>query len=171
VFDRRGLAYATRPRWGRGYTITGPGAPDGLTAPWRSVTLRVDQPATVAGPSVSGLTAAPLRVRVPGDLLVVTADPGDRGGLRFRDGQEAALAEATQAYCVRPGGCPCPGVRRDSIPATPVESNVLFVGVGPSSGGGPALAVPATSASEPASSSDLGARSPRSETMRAQKRE
>jgi hypothetical protein len=31
-------------------------------------------------------------------------------------------------------------VPRDSIPATPVESNELFVGVGPSSGGGPTLA-------------------------------
>jgi hypothetical protein len=141
VFDRWGLAYATRPRWGRRYAITGPGAPAALTAPWRSVTLRVDQPATVAGKSaVTGLAASPVRVRVPGDVLVVTADPGDRGGLRFGDGQEAALAEATQAYCVRPGGCPCPGVPRDAIPATPVESNELFVGVGPSSGGGPALA-------------------------------
>jgi hypothetical protein len=142
VFDRWGLAYATRPRWGPLYRITGPGAPTTLKAPRRRVRLQVDQPAVVAGGSTvsAGLAAAPVRVVIPGDVLVVTADPGDFGGLRFRDGQETALADATQAYCVRDGGCACPGVRRDSTPATVVESNRLFIGVGPSSGGGPTLA-------------------------------
>jgi hypothetical protein len=142
VFDRWGLAYATRPRWGAEYRIVGPGAPSSLRAPHESIRLRVDRAAVVAGGSTvsDALAAAPLRIRVPGDLLVVTSDSGDRGGLRFGDGQETALADVTQAYCVRRGGCVCPGRRRNSTPATPVESNKVFIGVGPSSGGGPSLA-------------------------------
>jgi hypothetical protein len=142
VFDRWGLAYATRSRWGAAYRMTGPGAPAALKAPRQTVRLQVDRPSVVAGGSAvsAGLAAAPVRAVVPGDVLVVTADPGDRGGLRFTDGQETALSDATQAYCVRPGGCVCPGVPRDSTPVTVVESNKLFIGVGPSSGGGPTLA-------------------------------
>ena len=43
VFDRWGLAYATRPRWGPAYRMTGPGAPATLRAPRKTLRLRVDQ--------------------------------------------------------------------------------------------------------------------------------
>jgi hypothetical protein len=142
VFDRWGLEYATKPRWGPRYRMNGPGAPPERPAPHRPIRLEVDRAAVVVGgPAVTDrLAAAPFRARIPGDVLVVTADPGDRGGLRFGDGQKTALSDATQAYCVRPGGCVCPGRRRDTTPATQVESNKVFIGVGPSSGGGPSLA-------------------------------
>jgi hypothetical protein len=142
VFDRWGLEYATQPRWGAIYRITGPGAPPARHAPRTPLRLRIDRPAVVAGGSTVSerLAAAPLLIKIPGDVLVVTADPGDRGGLRFGDGQKTVLSDATQAYCVRPGGCVCPGRSRDSTPATQVESNEVFIGVGPSSGGGPSLA-------------------------------
>ena len=142
VFDRWGLAYATQPRWGPRYRMNGPGAPVRRRAPHRPVRLQVDRPAVVlGGPAVTDrLAAAPLRARIPGDVLVVTADPGDRGGIRFGDGQKTSLSDATQAYCIRPGGCACPGRSRDATPATQVESNEFFIGVGPSSGGGPAVA-------------------------------
>ena len=142
VFDRWGLEYATQPRWGPRYRMTGPGAPLERHAPRRPIRLRVDRPAvTIGGSAVTdGLAAAPFRARIPGDVLVVTADPGDRGGIRFGDGQKTALSDATRAYCVRPAGCVCPGRSRDTTPATQVESNRVFIGVGPSSGGGPSLA-------------------------------
>jgi hypothetical protein len=142
VFDRWGVEYATQPRWGPRYRMNGPGAPPERRAPHRPIQLRVDRPAVIIGGSAvtEGLAAAPFRARIPGDVLVVTADPGDRGGIRFGDGQKTALSDATRAYCVRPGGCVCPGRSRDTTPATRVESNKVFIGVGPSSGGGPALA-------------------------------
>jgi hypothetical protein len=142
VFDRWGLEYATQPRWGPRYRINGPGAPLERRAPHRPFRLRIDRPAvTIGGAAVTdGLAAAPFRARVPGDVLVVTTDPGDRGGIRFGDGQKVALSDATHAYCIRPGGCVCPGRSRDTTPATQVDSNELFLGVGPSSGGGPSLA-------------------------------
>ncbi len=142
VFDRWGLEYATQPRWGPRYRMNGPGAPLAGHAPRRPIRLQVDRPAVVVGGPVvtDRLAAAPFRARIPGDVLVVTADAGDRGGIRFGDGQKTALSDATQAYCIRPGGCVCPGRTRDTTPATKVESNKVFIGVGPSSGGGPALA-------------------------------
>ncbi len=142
VFDRWGLEYATQARWGPRYRMNGPGAPLERQAPRRPIRLQVDRTAVVVGGAAvtDVLAAAPFRVRVPGDVLVVTADPGDRGGIRFGDGQKVALSDATQAYCVRRGGCVCPGRRRDTTSATKVESNKLFIGLGPSSGGGPALA-------------------------------
>jgi hypothetical protein len=142
VFDRWGIEYATQPRWGPRYRMTGPGAPLERRAPHRPFQLRVDRPAvTIGGAAVTdGLAAAPFLARIPGDVLVVTTDPGDRGGIRFGDGQKVTLSDATHAYCIRPGGCVCPGRSRDTTPATQVETNELFLGVGPSSGGGPSLA-------------------------------
>jgi hypothetical protein len=142
VFERWGLEYATQARWGPRYRMNGPGAPLERRAPRQPIRLQVDRAAVVVGGAAvtDVLAAAPFGVRVPGDVLVVTADPGDRGGIRFGDGQKTALSDATQAYCVRPAGCACPGRRRDTTSATKVESNRLFIGVGPSSGGGPSLA-------------------------------
>ena len=62
VFDRWGLAYATRPRWGTAYRMTGPGAPATLKAPRQTLRLRVDQ-ARRRGRRVGGVGGTRRRAR------------------------------------------------------------------------------------------------------------
>ena len=94
----------------------------------------------IGGTATSELSAAPYRFAAPGEVLVVSTSPADRGGLRFGDGQTVALKDATQSFCLLPAGCACPGTAADSLPITQVASTDLFVGLGPSAGGGPVLA-------------------------------
>ncbi len=141
VFDRWGSQYATEPGWGPQYAVAGVGVP-ATPAPQDTLALTVDGPRVAA----AGLTATTemsgtaYRFVVPGDVLVVTSGAGDRGWLRFADGTEQKLSEATRSFCLRPDGCVCPGVAPDAATADQVASTELFIGVGPSSGGGPDLA-------------------------------
>jgi len=141
LFDRWGTQYAMEPTWGPTYTVVGDGAPT-VPAPQQTMALSVDGPRVAAAglTATTELSASAYRFAVPGDVLVVTAGPADRGGLRFLDGTEHPLAEATQAFCLNPQGCACPGVPPESSTATAVASTEVFIGVGPSSGGGPELA-------------------------------
>lgn len=138
LFDRWGQHYATRPDWGEGFAFTAPGAA-GLRAPVTPVTLAVDGPPVTIGGNI-GLSAASYGFTAPGDVLVMTATPGDRGVLRLADGQGQQLAQATQSICVAPGGCACPGVDADALQISSVESAEVWIGVGPSSGPGVTIA-------------------------------
>ena len=71
---------------------------------------------------------------------MITTTEADRGGIRWGDGQEASLADATQSYCLLATGCACPGTHTDSLPVSQARSTDVFVAVGPSPGGGPRLA-------------------------------
>ena len=141
LFDRWGTQYAMQPEWGDGYAVVGDGAPV-LAAPQEAIELTIDGPRVAAGgiTATAELSATAYRFAVPGDVLVVTAGPADRGALRFVDGVELPLAEATQAYCLNPDGCACPGAPPESSTAAQVTTTEVFIGIGPSSGGGPELA-------------------------------
>ena len=140
VFDRWGTHYATEPSWGPAFTFSAP-ATAGLTAPQQTVTLSVDgSPTVLTSPALSELSATPFRVTAPGDVLVVTASPADRGVLRFGDGQTAVLNDANRSYCLLATGCTCPGAAAGSLSITDVASTDVFIGLGPSAGGGPTLA-------------------------------
>lgn len=139
VLDRWGTQYATEPSWGRAYTVGGFGAPP-TPAPALPITLDVDGHGVTLGDAASILAGSAYRGTVPGDILVVTTEPGDHGGLRFADGTEASFDTGSQAYCLVAGTCVCPGAAPEETSATDVASAELFVGVGPSPGGGPTLA-------------------------------
>ncbi|HEU4840246.1 MAG TPA: hypothetical protein VFT09_02360, partial [Ilumatobacteraceae bacterium] len=138
LFDRWGREYATQPAWDGGFAFAAPGAA-GLQAPQTPVTLAVDGPPVALG-GREDLSAIPYTVTAPGDVLVVTAAPGDRGVIRFANGQHTLLAQATQSLCLAPGGCACPGVAPDALSIGEAGGADVFVGVGPSSGPGPTLA-------------------------------
>jgi len=77
------------------------------TTAQEAIELTIDGPRVAAGgvTATAELSATAYRFAVPGDVLVVTSGPADRGALRFVDGVELPLAEATQAYCLKPDGC------------------------------------------------------------------
>jgi hypothetical protein len=138
VFDLWGQRYAMQPGWGEGFAFQAPSAA-GMEAPVTPVELQVDgEPITIGGGSE--LAAGSYGVRVPGDVLVVTATAGDRGVMRTPDGQATPLAQANQSICVRPGGCACPGVDPDELGITTVEGTDVWFGIGPSSGPGVSVA-------------------------------
>ena len=104
------------------------------------MTLPVDGPGvTIGGRATSELSAMAYELTAPGDVLVLAASPGDRGVIRFADGQTLRLAEATQSVCVAAGGCACPGLAQDALAIGEVPGPEVFVGIGPSSGTGPML--------------------------------
>jgi hypothetical protein len=138
LFDRWGREYAMQPDWEGGFAFTAAGAA-GLQAPRTPVTLSVDGPPAVLG-GQGDLSATPYSISVPGDVLVVTTSPGDRGAIRFANGQAGLLAQATQSVCLLPSGCQCPGVAADALNVSDAGGPDLFVGIGPSSGTGPTLA-------------------------------
>ena len=141
IFDRWGSQYATEPTWGARYTVAGVAVP-AIRAPQSTLALVVDGPPVGAAglTASSAMSATPYRFVVPGDVLVVTSGAGDRGWLRFGDGTEQLLSQATQSFCLRPDGCACPGAPPESASAAAVASTEVFVGVGPFSGDGPQLA-------------------------------
>ena len=136
LFDRWGRQYATRGDWEGGFAFTAPGAA-GLTAPRTPVALTVDGPAVALGGG-DELSATAYELQAPGDVLVVTTSPGDRGAIRFANGQTAVLAQATQSVCLLPAGCACPGVATDALNVGDAGGADVFVGIGPSSGTAPA---------------------------------
>lgn len=138
LFDRWGRQYAMRPDWEGGFAFTAAGAA-GLQAPLTPVTLTVDGPPVVLG-GHGDLSATPYSISAPGDVLIVTTSPGDRGAIRFANGQAGLLAQATQSVCLLPSGCACPGVSPDELNVSDAGGPELFVGIGPSSGAGPTLA-------------------------------
>lgn len=140
LFDTWGTQYATEPTWGEQYAIGGDGAP-ATAAPQEVLELQVDGERIAAAglTATTELSATAYRFVVPGDVLVVTTDPADRGGIRFGDGAERPLSQATQSFCLNPAGCACPGAPPEAAASEAVGSNEIFIGVGPSSGGGPEL--------------------------------
>lgn len=139
LLDRWGTHYATRPDWGGPFVFPSAGAA-GFTAPATPVTLTVDGPsATIGGRAMTDLAAATFAFTAPGDVLMISTSPGDRGMIRFVEGEGQPLAQATQSVCLVAGGCACPGVPADSMPISSAGGADVFIGLGPSTGTGPTL--------------------------------
>ncbi|MFV0309953.1 MAG: hypothetical protein ACK5OX_19665 [Desertimonas sp.] len=153
VFTRWGSQYANEPSWlGQNgepvYSIAGLDLEGQdptlatLAPPQQTLALTIDGPGVSAGgvTSSGALSATPYRFPVPPSVIVVTTGAGEYGRLRWPDGNELLLEQGSQAFCLLPTGCECAAAPADQQAAQAVAGTEVFIGVGPFSGDGPAVA-------------------------------
>lgn len=139
ILDLWGTHYGD-PAWGGDWAVVGPGAP-ATRAPTAAFTPILDGGFSFVTDARTdrGTAAQPVEFTAPGDVLRMVGFPGLHGGVRFGDGTTVAPVDSAD-FCLRAGGCECPEGSAGGGPTVAVGSNLVFVGLGPSSTNGPQFA-------------------------------